>query len=176
MNENRHVQNTALKKDNWLKYAPKKICNKREILPDPKFKEILVSKFINSLMKNGKKSVAEKIFYGALDEISTRDSEMSPLEIFKAAIENVMPSVEVKSRRVGGSTYQVPMEVRHNRSESLAIRWLIQQANGRNGLSMRAKLANELIDASKSQGSAIKKKEDTHKMAEANKAFAHYRW
>ena len=149
---------------------------KREILPDPKFKEVLVSKFINSLMKNGKKSVAEKIFYGALDEISTRESEKSSLEIFKAAIENVMPSVEVKSRRVGGSTYQVPMEVRHNRSESLAIRWLIQHANARNGLSMRAKLANELIDASKSQGNAIKKKEDTHKMAEANKAFAHYRW
>ena len=149
---------------------------KREILPDPKFKEILVSKFINSLMKNGKKSVAEKILYGALDEISSRDSEMSSLEIFKAAIENVMPSVEVKSRRVGGSTYQVPMEVRHSRSQSLAIRWLIQHANSRNGLSMRAKLANELIDASKSRGSAIKKKEDTHKMAEANKAFAHYRW
>ena len=149
---------------------------KREILPDPKFKEILVSKFINSLMKNGKKSVAEKILYGALDEISTRESEMSSLEIFKAAIENVMPSVEVKSRRVGGSTYQVPMEVRHSRSQSLAIRWLIQHANARNGLSMRAKLANELIDASKSLGSAIKKKEDTHKMAEANKAFAHYRW
>ena len=149
---------------------------KRGILPDPKFKEILVSKFINSLMKNGKKSVAEKIFYGALDEISTRESETSSLEIFKAAIENVMPSVEVKSRRVGGSTYQVPMEVRHNRSESLAIRWLIQYSNARNGLSMRAKLANELIDASKNLGSAIKKKEDTHKMAEANKAFAHYRW
>ena len=149
---------------------------KREILPDPKFKEILVSKFINSLMKNGKKSVAEKIFYGALDEISKRESDMSSLEIFKAAIENVMPSVEVKSRRVGGSTYQVPMEVRHSRSESLAIRWLIQHANSRNGLSLRAKLSNELIDASKSQGNAIKKKEDTHKMAEANKAFAHYRW
>ena len=149
---------------------------KREILPDPKFKEILVSKFINSLMKNGKKSVAENIFYGDLDEISTRESEMSSLEIFKAAIEKVMPSVEVKSRRVGGSTYQVPMEVRHNRSQSLAIRWLIQHANSRNGLSLRAKLANELIDASKSHGSAIKKKEDTHKMAEANKAFAHYRW
>ena len=151
-------------------------ATKREILPDPKFKEILISKFINSLMKNGKKSVAEKIFYGALDEISTREADLSSLEIFKSAIENVMPSVEVKSRRVGGSTYQVPMEVRHNRSESLAIRWLIQYSNARNGLSMRAKLANELIDASKSLGSAIKKKEDTHKMAEANKAFAHYRW
>jgi len=149
---------------------------KREILPDPKFKEVLVSKFINSLMRSGKKSTAEKIFYGALDEISARESDMSSIEIFKAAIENVMPSVEVKSRRVGGSTYQVPMEVRHNRSESLAIRWLIQHANARNGLSMRAKLANELMDASKSLGSAIKKKEDTHKMAEANKAFAHYRW
>ena len=149
---------------------------KRVILPDPKFKEVLVSKFINSLMKSGKKSIAEKIFYGALEEISTRESEVSSLEIFKSAIENVMPSVEVKSRRVGGSTYQVPMEVRHNRSESLAIRWLIQYSNARNGLSMRAKLANELIDASKSLGSAIKKKEDTHKMAEANKAFAHYRW
>ena len=149
---------------------------KREILPDPKFKEILVSKFINSLMKNGKKSVAEKILYGALDEISTRESDMSSLDIFKAAIGNVMPSVEVKSRRVGGSTYQVPMEVRHNRSESLAIRWLIQYANARSGLSMRANLANELIDASKSVGGSIKKKEDTHKMAEANKAFAHYRW
>ena len=149
---------------------------KREVLPDPKFKEILVSKFINSLMKNGKKSVAEKIFYGALDEISSREPDTTSLDIFKEAIENVMPSVEVKSRRVGGSTYQVPMEVRHNRSESLAIRWLIEHANARNGLSMRAKLANELIDASKSLGSAIKKKEDTHKMAEANKAFAHYRW
>ena len=151
-------------------------ATKREILPDPKFKETLVSKFINSLMKNGKKSVAEKIFYGALDEITARESDMNSLEIFKAAIENVMPSVEVKSRRVGGSTYQVPMEVRHNRSQSLAIRWLIQYANSRSGLSMRAKLANELIDASKSNGNAIKKKEDTHKMAEANKAFAHYRW
>ena len=148
----------------------------RGILPDPKYKDLLVSKFINSLMKHGKKSIAEKIFYGALDAITERESEITSLEIFKAAIENVMPSVEVKSRRVGGSTYQVPMEVRHNRSESLAIRWLIQHANARNGLSLRAKLANELIDASKSQGSAIKKKEDTHKMAEANKAFAHYRW
>ena len=151
-------------------------ATKREILPDPKFKEILVSKFINSLMKNGKKSVAEKIFYGALDAITERESEMTSLEIFKAAIDNVMPSVEVKSRRVGGSTYQVPMEVRHSRSQSLAIRWLIEYSNTRSGLSMRSKLADEFIDASNSRGSAIKKKEDTHKMAEANKAFAHYRW
>ena len=149
---------------------------KRSILPDPKYKDLLVSKFINSLMKHGKKSVAENIFYGALDIISEKDAESSSLDIFKAAIENVMPTVEVKSRRVGGSTYQVPMEVRHTRSQSLAIRWLIENANVRNGLSMRSKLAEELIDASNSRGNAIKKKEDTHKMAEANKAFAHYRW
>ena len=149
---------------------------KRSILPDPKYKDLLVSKFINSLMKHGKKSVAENIFYGALDIISEKDAESSSLDIFKAAIENVMPTVEVKSRRVGGSTYQVPMEVRHTRSQSLAIRWLIEIANVRNGLSMRSKLAEELIDASNSRGNAIKKKEDTHKMAEANKAFAHYRW
>ena len=149
---------------------------KRSILPDPKYKDLLVSKFINSLMKHGKKSVAENIFYGALDIISEKDAESSSLDIFKAAIENVMPTVEVKSRRVGGSTYQVPMEVRHTRSQSLAIRWLIENANVRNGLSMRSKLAEELIEASNSRGNAIKKKEDTHKMAEANKAFAHYRW
>ena len=154
----------------------RRAATKRVILPDPKYKDLLVSKFINSLMKHGKKSIAENIFYSALDIISERESEMSSLEIFKAAIENVMPSVEVKSRRVGGSTYQVPMEVRQSRSQSLAIRWLIEYANSRSGLSMRAKLAEELIDASKSRGSAIKKKEDTHKMAEANKAFAHYRW
>ena len=150
--------------------------SKRSILPDPKYKDILVSKFINSLMRHGKKSVAENIFYGALDSISEKETEATSLDVFKAAIENVMPSVEVKSRRVGGSTYQVPMEVRHSRSQSLAIRWLIENANSRSGLSMRSKLAEELIDASKSRGSAIKKKEDTHKMAEANKAFAHYRW
>ena len=150
--------------------------SKRSILPDPKYKDILVSKFINSLMRHGKKSVAESIFYGALDAISEKDAEKPSLEIFKTAIENVMPSVEVKSRRVGGSTYQVPMEVRHSRSQSLAIRWLIEYANTRNGLSMRSKLAEELIDASKSRGNSIKKKEDTHKMAEANKAFAHFRY
>ena len=150
--------------------------SKRSILPDPKYKDILVSKFINSLMRHGKKSVAENIFYGALDVISEREKETSSLDIFKTAIEKVMPSVEVKSRRVGGSTYQVPMEVRHSRSQSLAIRWLIENANSRSGISMRGKLADELIDASNSRGSAIKKKDDTHKMAEANKAFAHYRW
>ena len=149
---------------------------KREILPDPKFKEILVSKFINSLMKNGKKSVAEKIFYGALDEISSRESDMTSLEIFKTAIENVMPSVEVKSRRVGGSTYQVPMEVRSSRSQALAIRWLIDASRKRSENTMILRLSNELMDAANSRGVAIKKREDTHKMAEANKAFAHYRW
>ena len=148
----------------------------RGILPDQKYKDLLVSKFINSLMKHGKKSIAEKIFYGALDAITERESEMTSLEIFKAAIEKVMPSVEVISRRVGGSRYQVPVEVRHSRSQSLPIRWLIENANSRSGFSMRAKLADEFIDASNSRGSAIKKKEDTHKMAEANKAFAHYRW
>tara|TARA_Y100001970_G_C14084592_1_gene776596 strand:+ start:578 stop:1051 length:474 start_codon:yes stop_codon:yes gene_type:complete len=150
--------------------------SKRSILPDPKYKDILVSKFINSLMRHGKKSIAESIFYGALDSIAEKESSKSSLEVFKSAIENVMPSVEVKSRRVGGSTYQVPMEVRHSRSQSLAIRWLIEHANSRSGFSMRSKLADELIDAFNSRGNAIKKKEDTHKMAEANKAFAHYRW
>ena len=148
---------------------------KRKVLPDPKYKDIIVAKFMNNLMKDGKKSIAEKIVYGAFDRITSQSKE-EPLEVFMKALSEVGPVVEVKSRRVGGSTYQVPMEVRHNRSESLAIRWLIQYSNARNGLSMRAKLANELIDASKSLGSAIKKKEDTHKMAEANKAFAHYRW
>ena len=150
--------------------------SKRSILPDPKYKDILVSKFINSLMRHGKKSVAESIFYGALDAITAKDSEVTSLEVFKSAIENVMPSVEVKSRRVGGSTYQVPMEVRHSRSQSLAIRWLIENANSRSGLSMRAKLAEAFIAASKSRGSAMKKKADPHKMAEANHAFAHSRW
>lgn len=154
----------------------RRAATKREILPDPKYKDLLVSKFINSLMKHGKKSVAENIFYGALDAIAEREEEMSSVEVFKNAIDNVMPSVEVKSRRVGGSTYQVPMEVRHRRSQSLAIRWIIQYANSRSGRSMRAKLADELMDASNRRGSSIKKKEDTHKMADANKAFAHYRW
>ena len=149
---------------------------KRKILPDPKFKEILVSKFINSLMKNGKKSVAEKIFYGALEEISTRESEMTSLEIFKAAIENVMPSVEVKSRRVGGSTYQVPMEVRSTRAQALAFKWILTNSKKRNEKTQRERLANELIDAFENKGNSVKKKDEVHKMAEANRAFAHYRW
>ena len=128
------------------------------------------------IMENGKKGTAEKIFYGALDEISTMESEMSSLDIFKAAIENVMPSVEVKSRRVGGSTYQVPMEVRQERGTAMALRWLVNFSRARNGRSMAQKLAGELIDAANEAGSAVRKREETHKMAEANKAFSHYRW
>lgn len=149
---------------------------KREVLPDPKHNDQLVSKFVNSLMKSGKKSVAEKILYGALDLIGERESEASSLEVFRAAVKNVSPLVEVKSRRVGGSTYQVPIEVRPGRSQALAIRWLISYANSRNGKSMKGKLADELLDAYRNRGSSVKKREDTHKMAEANRAFAHYRW
>ena len=153
----------------------RRVVGQRKILPEPKFGSQLLAKFMNVVMLDGKKSIAEKIVYGALDIVAEKTGK-AHLDVFEEALDNIRPTVEVKSRRVGGSTYQVPMEVRHNRSESLAIRWLIQYSNARNGLSMRAKLANELIDASKSLGSAIKKKEDTHKMAEANKAFAHYRW
>ena len=149
---------------------------KREVLPDPKHQDQLVSKFINCLMKEGKKSTAEKILYGALTIIEKRESETSSLEVFRKAVKNVSPVLEVKSRRVGGSTYQVPIEVRYERSKALAIRWLISYANGRSGKSMKGKLADELQDAFHNRGSSIKKKEDTHKMAEANKAFAHYRW
>ena len=149
---------------------------KRTLLKDPKYNDTLVSKFVCSLMKHGKKSVAERILYGAFDLISEREKETSSLEVFRTAVENVKPSMEVKSRRVGGSTYQVPLQVRSSRSQSLAIRWLVQYANARSGKSMKAKLADELLDAFNSRGSSIKKKEDTLKMAESNKAFAHYRW
>ena len=145
-------------------------------MPDPKYKDILVSKFINSLMRHGKKSVAESIFYGALDTIYEKDSATPSLDVFKAAIENVMPSVEVKSRRVGGATYQVPVEVKPVRRETLAMRWIIDAARKRSEKSMSLRLANEILDASGNKGTAVKKREDTHKMAEANKAFAHYRW
>jgi small subunit ribosomal protein S7 len=154
----------------------RRAADRREVLPDPKYKDLLASGFINTLMRDGKKSVAEKIFYGALDLISDREKEIEAMEVFKAAIDNVKPSIEVKGRRVGGSTYQVPMEVRPARSQSLAIRWIIQYANARNGKSMRSKLADELMDAYNKRGSSVKKREDTHKMAEANRAFAHYRW
>ena len=148
----------------------------RPVMKDPKFQDNLVSKFICSLMKDGKKSVAESILYGAMEMIGEREKETMPLEVFRTAVENVKPSMEVKSRRVGGSTYQVPMQVRTSRSQTLAIRWLVQNANSRSGKSMRVKLADELLDAFKGRGNSIKKKEDTHKMAESNKAFAHYRW
>ncbi len=148
---------------------------KRPILPDPKYGETLVTKFMNNVMKDGKKSTAESIVYGALDVIQERTRE-DPIKVFKRALENVMPVVEVKSRRVGGSTYQVPIEVATGRRMALAMRWVISYARGRGGKTMRDKLANELIEASHGRGNAVKKKEDTHRMAEANKAFSHYRW
>ena len=148
----------------------------RKILPDPRFNDLLIAKFCNVLMKGGKKSVARKILYRAMEEIGTREKETPPLEIVKSAVDHVKPTVEVKSRRVGGSTYQVPVEVRHQRRAALAIRWIIQQAQARNGKTMESKLANELLDAFNNRGGAVRKKEDVHRMADANKAFAHYRW
>jgi len=148
---------------------------KREILPDPKYKNILVAKFVNNVMKRGKKSVAERILYGALDLIQERSKE-DPLKLFEKSVNNVKPIIEVKSRRVGGATYQVPTEVRPERRTALAIRWLINYSKERSEKSMEEKLAAELMDAANNRGGAIKKREDVHKMAEANKAFAHYRW
>ncbi|HHO54679.1 MAG TPA: 30S ribosomal protein S7 [Deltaproteobacteria bacterium] len=148
---------------------------KRRVLPDPKFHEVLVTKFTNCLMRDGKKSTAERIVYGSFEVIHERTRE-DPLMVFRRALDNVKPVVEVKSRRVGGSTYQVPVEVRPERQTALALRWLIDHARKRSGKSMREKLANELIEASHNRGGAIKRKEDVHRMAEANKAFAHYRW
>ena len=148
---------------------------KREILPDPKFGSQDVSKFINVIMQSGKKSVAERIVYGAFDHISGKAGK-DPLEVFAAAVGNVKPVVEVKSRRVGGSTYQVPVDVRQERRIALALRWLTSYARERADKTMAEKFASELIDAFRGTGNAVKKREDTHKMAEANKAFAHYRW
>ncbi len=148
---------------------------KRISLPDPKYKEAIVARFVNGLMRRGKKSVAETIFYDALDKIEAQ-TQQPGLEVFKKALENVKPLVEVKSRRVGGATYQVPIEVRPGRRMALAIRWLIGFAKARPEHSMAEKLAAELIAASKKDGATIKKREDTHRMAEANKAFAHFRW
>jgi small subunit ribosomal protein S7 len=148
---------------------------KRTALPDPKYKAVIVARFINGLMRRGKKSTAEAIFYDALDRIE-QQTQQPGLEIFKKALENVKPIVEVKSRRVGGATYQVPLEVRPNRRTALAIRWLISFAKSRPEHSMAEKLAAELVAASKKEGATIKKREDTHRMAEANKAFAHFRW
>ena len=150
-------------------------AEKREILPDPKFKDLVLSKFMNNLMLDGKKSVSEKIVYGAFDEIENK-MKRPPLEVFHEALDNIKPSVEVRSRRVGGATYQVPVEVRPQRREALAIRWLIKASRDRNEKTMKDRLASELIDAVNTRGSAVKKREDTHKMAEANKALSHYRW
>jgi small subunit ribosomal protein S7 len=148
---------------------------KREIIPDSRYNSRLVSKFVSCVMQDGKKSVAESIVYGALDILGQKTGE-SPLAVFEKAMDNVRPHVEVKSRRVGGSTYQVPTEVRPNRRTALAIRWIISYSSKRGEKSMANKLAGEFLDAYNNRGSAVKKREDTHKMAEANKAFAHYRW
>ena len=148
---------------------------KRVIIPDPKYNEALVAKFINTLMFDGKRSTAERILYGALDIVQEKRGE-DPIETFKRAIENVQPVIEVKSRRVGGATYQVPVEISPRRRMALAMRWLRNYSRTRAGRSMTEKLAAELMDASEGRGAAVKKREDTHKMAEANKAFAHYRW
>jgi len=147
----------------------------REVMPDPLYNSVVVTRFVNKLMKDGKKSAAEKIIYNALAHISSKD-ELEGIEVFTAAIENVKPILEVKSRRVGGATYQVPVEVRPVRQLSLGIRWLVDASRKRNERTMALRLANELMDAATNKGSAFKKKEDTYKMAEANKAFAHYRW
>lgn len=151
------------------------IVARRQVLPDPKFGSELLTKFINMLMEDGKKSVAERIIYGALDQVAEKKGG-EPLDLLDRAMENVRPVVEVKSRRVGGATYQVPVEVRPTRRNSLAMRWLIDAARKRSEKSMALRLAGELMDASGSRGTAFKKKEDTHRMAEANKAFSHYRW
>ncbi len=148
---------------------------KREILPDPKFNSRLVAKFINNLMVCGKKSLAERVLYKSFETIQQR-SKQDPLDVFHKAMENVRPIIEVKSRRVGGATYQVPLEVRQERRDALAMRWLINYSRGRSEKTMILKLAGELMDAAQNRGGAVKKREDTHRMAEANKAFAHYRW
>ncbi|WP_159821649.1 30S ribosomal protein S7 [Colwellia sp. 20A7] len=154
----------------------RRVVGQRKILPDPKFHNELLAKFINILMVDGKKSTAEKIVYGALDILTDKNTEKTHLEMFEEALDNIRPQVEVKSRRVGGSTYQVPVEVRPVRRNALAMRWLVEAARKRGEKSMAQRLANEMLDASDSKGSAVKKREDVHRMAEANKAFAHYRW
>lgn len=150
-------------------------AEKREINPDPKFGDIVVSKFMNNVMEDGKKSVAESIVYGAFDLIESK-TRQDPLAIFHQALENVAPQIEVRSRRVGGATYQVPVEVRTERRQALAIRWLLSATRGRNEKTMTERLSAELLDASNNRGNAVKKREDTHRMAEANRAFSHYRW
>jgi small subunit ribosomal protein S7 len=150
-------------------------ADKREVNPDPKFGDVIVSKFMSNLMLQGKKSVAEGIVYGAFDKIQAK-AKAEPLGIFHQALDNVGPAIEVRSRRVGGATYQVPVEVRPERRQALAIRWLITAARGRNENTMEDRLSGELMDAANNRGTAVKKREDTHKMAEANRAFSHYRW
>ncbi|MDE2792059.1 MAG: 30S ribosomal protein S7 [Paracoccaceae bacterium] len=150
-------------------------AEKREILPDAKYGDRVLTKFMNNLMQDGKKSVAERIVYGALDRVETR-TKRAPAEVFREALENIKPTVEVRSRRVGGATYQVPVEVRPERRDALAIRWLITAARKRGENTMQERLAAELVDAVNSRGAAVKRREDTHKMAEANRAFSHYRW
>jgi small subunit ribosomal protein S7 len=154
----------------------RRAAESRKILPDPKYNDLLIAKFINVLMTRGKKSVARQILYTAMDQIGERESATPAIEVVKLAVDKVKPSVEVKSRRVGGSTYQVPVEVRPERRLALAIRWIIQNAATRGGKSMETKLAAELLDAFQSRGGAVRKREDVHRMADANKAFAHYRW
>lgn len=153
----------------------RRVVAKREILPDPKFGDLTLAKFMNHVMISGKKSVAESIVYGALDLVQSR-SEKDPIEVFNEALEAIAPMVEVKSRRVGGATYQVPVEVRPSRRNALAMRWLVEYSRGRGEKSMRERLAGEILDASQGKGSAVKKREDVHRMAEANKAFSHYRF
>jgi len=150
-------------------------AEKREIIPDPKYKNEVVTKFMNSVMHEGKKSVAEAIVYGAMGIIETK-TKQDPLGVFRQALDNVMPQIEVRSRRVGGATYQVPVEVRPDRRQALAIRWLLTAARGRNEKTMTEKLSGELLDAANSRGNAVKKREDTHRMVEAIRAFSHYRW
>ena len=153
----------------------RRAAEKRKILPDPKYKDLVVAKFTNSLMLDGKKSLAERIIYGAFDLIEKKAGQ-DPLKTFLEAIENVKPGVEVRSRRVGGATYQIPIEVRSERRQALAIRWIVDLARQRSEDTMTERLSGELLDASNNRGAAVKKREDTHKMAEANKAFSHYRW
>jgi small subunit ribosomal protein S7 len=150
-------------------------AEKREVNPDPKFGDLVLTKFMNAVMEQGKKSVAENIVYGALERMETK-AKSDPIAMFRSALDNVMPALEVRSRRVGGATYQVPVEVRSERRQALAIRWIINAARARNENTMVERLSGELLDAANNRGTAVKKREDTHKMAEANRAFSHYRW
>lgn len=150
-------------------------AEKRDVIPDPKFGDIVITKFMNSVMRDGKKSVAERIVYGALESMEEK-TKSDPVQMFHDALGNVMPQVEVRSRRVGGATYQVPVEVRVERRQALAIRWMLTAARGRNERTMVERLSGELLDAANGRGTAVKKREDTHRMAEANRAFSHYRW